>query len=184
MIIYYFVENRQEHCRSRGNSQATETALLGLQFCTGAFWCMSHVVLWGLCLGLVQPLSPRLGSGGLDNLLIQFQVLSLYQRTGILLEVHMRNGLREKAGWPLTTDWINLPGSTVVSLSFCSSGEHWQLDQVLWGDEQMDSVSTPAIHLLGRAGARELMRCNGLMDSTRKKDVWASLKTFSLDGRV
>lgn len=74
--------------------------------------------------GLVQPLSPRLGSGGLDNLLIQFQVLSLYQRTGILLEVHMRNGLREKAGWPLTTDWINLPGSTVVSLSFCSSGEH------------------------------------------------------------
>lgn len=125
MIIYYFVENRQEHYRSWGNSQATETALLGLQFCTGAFWCMSHVVLWGLCLGLVQPLSPRLGSGGLDNLLIQFQVLSLYQRTGILLEAHMRNGLHERAGWPLTTDWINLPGSTVVSLSFCNSGEHW-----------------------------------------------------------
>lgn len=101
-------------------SDDREMALLGVL----VYW-----VVWSsreLCFSF-----PRLSSSTFDSLLIQFQVLSL---KGKWLSIHQRTSMfavttREKClqkrelKCPLMVDWINLPGSTVVSLSFCNSDE-------------------------------------------------------------
>lgn len=76
-----------------------------------------------------------------------------------LLEPDVRNGLqRRELKCPPAADWINLPGSTVVSLSACNSMNSDSWARCFGGNEWIDYAYTPVIHLLGRAVVLELMR--------------------------
>lgn len=132
---------------------------------------LRHVVLsQGLCLGLSPSLCPpTLGICGFGSLLNQFQVLSQKKKKmamhssvselAFLLSPGVKNCLQKrKPKCLLTADWINLPGSTVVSLSFCTrvlNGDSWaRCTEGGRGRGQGRVIIyayTPAIHLLGRA---------------------------------
>lgn len=82
-----------------------------------------------------------------------------------LLQPDLRNSLQKRRlKCLLAADWINLPGGTVVSLSFCRR----VMDSDSWArctgagaggggrNEWIIYAYTPVIHLLGRAIALQL----------------------------
>lgn len=102
---------------------------------------------------------PRLG---IDSLLIQFQVLSQKGKWLNILQSKNKHFCWHQTRVmvctrELTADLLNLPGSTVVSLSFCNrvmNGDSW--DRCFGENEWVDYVYTPVIHLLGRTGVGAL----------------------------
>lgn len=102
---------------------------------------------------------PRLG---FDSLLIQFQVLSQKGKWLNILQSKNKNFCWHQTRVmvctrELTTDLLNLSGSTVVSLSFCNrvmNGDSW--DRCFGENKWVDYVYTPVIHLLGRTGVGAL----------------------------
>lgn len=151
MVSFCFVENGEEHCKSRWKSQRQRWLswfhILGY---------LVYYVVWssleGSALAYPSLCLPKLGISGFDSLLNQFQVLS---QEGKWLSVHQSKNnpfcwnqicvmiYKRELRCPLTADWINLPWSTVMSLSFCNrimNGDSWT--RCFGENEWIDCVHT------------------------------------------